>query len=127
VEIEVILPHASAEVLHPKDMEPFLWQRLLIPKRQKKAHLLFLNQQKSYVETLVCIGISQIKKAPAQVHKPFAMTLKCVQKSRESPHKVDIPLLKEAAESFVPGIKKRDDFASAESMYSPFEKQLWVK
>jgi hypothetical protein len=48
------------------------------------------------------------------------MTLEFAQKSRESPHKVEIPLLKQAAESFVPGMNKRDDVAAAESMSSPF-------
>jgi hypothetical protein len=52
------------------------------------------------------------------------MTLEFAQKSRESPHKVEIPLLKQAAESFLPEMNKRDDIAAAESMYSPFEKQL---
>jgi hypothetical protein len=51
------------------------------------------------------------------------MTLEFVQNSRESAHKVEIPLLKQAAESFVPGTNKRDDVSAAESMYSPFEKQ----
>jgi hypothetical protein len=46
-------------------------------------------------------------------------------KTRESPHKADIPLLKQAAESFVPGMNKRDDATEAENMSSPFEKQLY--
>jgi hypothetical protein len=50
--------------------------------------------------------------------------LKFAQKSGESPHKVEIPLLKQADESFVPGMNKRDYVAAAESMSSPFEKQL---
>jgi hypothetical protein len=66
------------------------------------------------------IDISQTKKAPTQVHKPFAITLEFAQKSRESPHKVEIPLLKQAAESFVPGMSKRYDVTEAESMSSPF-------
>jgi hypothetical protein len=48
------------------------------------------------------------------------MTLEFAQKSRESPHKVEIPLLKHAADSFVPGMNKRDDAASSESMPSSF-------
>jgi hypothetical protein len=52
------------------------------------------------------------------------MTLEFAQKSRESPHRVEIPLLKQAAESFVPEKNKRYDIAAAESMSSPFEKQL---
>jgi hypothetical protein len=59
---------------------------------------------------------------PTQVQKHFAMTLEFAQKSRESPHKVEIPLLKQAAESFIPGTNKRDDVAAAESMSSSFEK-----
>jgi hypothetical protein len=52
------------------------------------------------------------------------MTLECAQKSRESPHKDEIPLLKQAAESFVAGMNNRDDVAAADSMSSPFVKQL---
>jgi hypothetical protein len=48
------------------------------------------------------------------------MTLEFAQKSRESPNKVEITLLKQAAESFLPGMNKRDDIAVAESMYSHF-------
>jgi hypothetical protein len=70
------------------------------------------------------IDISQTKKAPTQVQKPFTMTLEFTQKSRESPHKVEIPLLKQAAESFVPDMNKIDDVVAAESMSSPFENQL---
>jgi hypothetical protein len=51
------------------------------------------------------------------------MTLEFGQKSMESPHRGDIPLLKQAAESFVPEINKRDNIAEAVSMYSPFENQ----
>jgi hypothetical protein len=70
------------------------------------------------------MDISQTKKAPTQAQKPFAMTLEFAQKSRDSPHKVEIPLLKQAAESFVPDMNKRDDIAAAESLSCPFEKQL---
>jgi hypothetical protein len=52
------------------------------------------------------------------------MTLEFAQKSRESPHKVETPLLKQAAESFVSEMNKIDDIAAAESMSSPFENQL---
>jgi hypothetical protein len=52
------------------------------------------------------------------------MTLEFAQKSRESPHKVEIPLMKQAADSSVPDMNKRDDIAAAESISSPFEKQL---
>jgi hypothetical protein len=70
------------------------------------------------------IDISQTKKAPTQVQKPFAVNLEFAQKSREYPHKAEIPLLKQAAESFLPEMNKRDDIAASESMPSPFEKQL---
>jgi hypothetical protein len=52
------------------------------------------------------------------------ITLEFAQKSRESPHKVEITLLKQAVESFLPGMNNRYDVAEAESMYSPFEKQM---
>jgi hypothetical protein len=70
------------------------------------------------------IDISQTKKSPTQFQKPFAVTLEFAQKSRESPHKVEIPLLKQAAENFVPDSNKRYDVVLAESTSSPFEKQL---
>jgi hypothetical protein len=77
-----------------------------------------------YGNISLCIDIAQTKKAPTQVQKPCVMTLEFAQKSRESPHMVDIPLLKQAEESFVPGMNKRSDVAAAGSMSSPFEKQL---
>jgi hypothetical protein len=52
------------------------------------------------------------------------MTLEFAQKSRESPHKVEIPLLKQAADSCTPVMNNRYYFTAAESMYSPFEKQM---
>jgi hypothetical protein len=52
------------------------------------------------------------------------VTLEFAQKSRESPHRVDTPLLKQTAESFVPELNKRDEIAASESLSSPFEKQL---
>jgi hypothetical protein len=70
------------------------------------------------------IDIAQTKKAPTQVQRPCAMTLEFTQKSREFPHKVEISLLKQAAENFVNGINNRDDIAAAKSISSPFEKQL---
>jgi hypothetical protein len=42
----------------------------------------------------------------------------------ESPHKVEIPLLKQAADMFVPGMNKRYSVAAVQSMTSTFEKQL---
>jgi hypothetical protein len=52
------------------------------------------------------------------------MTLEYAQKSRESPHKVEIPLLKQTADNFVLEMNKRDDIVAAESMSSPFGNQL---
>jgi hypothetical protein len=52
------------------------------------------------------------------------ITLEFAQKSKELPHKVEIPLLEQAAESLVPCMNKRDDVAASESMSSTFEKQL---
>jgi hypothetical protein len=75
------------------------------------------------------INIAHTKKGPTQVQKPFAMTLEFPQESRESPHEVEIPLLKQAAESFVPGLNERYYFAADKSMSSPFEKYVtpWRK
>jgi hypothetical protein len=50
--------------------------------------------------------------------------LEFAQKSRESPKKVEIPLLKQGAESSAPVMNKRDDATVAESMSSPFEKHM---
>jgi hypothetical protein len=50
------------------------------------------------------------------------MTLDVAQKSRKSSHKVELPLPKQAAESFIPGMNERDDFSAAERVSSSFEK-----
>jgi hypothetical protein len=44
------------------------------------------------------------------------MTLEFAQNSRETPHKVEIPLLKQTAQTFVPGMNKRYDVAADETM-----------
>jgi hypothetical protein len=125
VETQVILPRERAEVVHPREMEPFDVSEVIDPQEAEEISITIVKTTKViYGNISIRIYISQTKKAPTQVQKPFAMTLEFAQKSRESPHKVEIPLLKQAAESFVPDMNKRDDIASAESMSSPFEKQL---
>jgi hypothetical protein len=123
VETPVILPHASAEVVH--DMEPFAVAEVIDPQEAEESSVTIVKPTKViYGNIRLRIDMSQTKKAPTQVQKPFAMTLEFAQNSRESPHKVEIPLLKQAADSFVPDMNKRNDIAAAESMYSPFEKQM---
>jgi hypothetical protein len=125
VENQVILPHASAEVVHPRAMEYFAVAEVIDPQQAEEISITIAKPTKViYGNISLRIEISQTKKAPTQVQKPFAMTLEFAQKSRESPHKVEIPLLTQAAGSFVPDMNKRDGIAAAESMYSPFEKQL---
>jgi hypothetical protein len=90
-----------------------LWQKLLIPKRQKKAITIMKPIKFIYGNVSLCIDIAQNKKVPTQVQKPFALTLEFAQNSRQSPNKVDIPLLKQVAKSFVPDTNKRYDVAAA--------------
>jgi hypothetical protein len=125
VETEVILPHESAEVVHNQEMEPFYVAEVIDTQEAEEISITIVKPTKViYGNISLHIDILHTKKAPAQVQTPFAMTLEFAQNSSESPHKVEIPLLKQAAESFVPGMNKRDDVAAVESMYSPFEKQL---
>jgi hypothetical protein len=125
VETEVILPHASAEVVHPHEMEQFAVAEVIYPQEAEENSITIVKPTKViYGNISLRIDIAQTKKDPTQIQKPFAMTLEFAQKSRELPHKVEIPLLKQAAESFVPGVNKRDDVAAAESMSSTFEKQM---
>jgi hypothetical protein len=125
VKTQVILPYASAEVVHPHDMEPFVMAEVIYPQEVEESAITIAKSTKIiYGNISIRIDIAQTKKEQTQVHKPFAMTLEFAQKSRESPQKVEIPLLKQGAESFVPGMNQRDDVAAAESMSSPFEKQL---
>jgi hypothetical protein len=118
VETQVILPHASADVVHPQDIEPFSVAEVIDPQEAEEISITIMKPTKViYGNISLRIDISQTKKAPSQLQKPFAMTLEFAQKSREYPNKVDIPLLKQAAESFLPEINKRDDIAADESMY----------
>jgi hypothetical protein len=125
VKTKVVLPHASAEVVHPQEMEYFAVAEVIDPQEAEEIPVTIVKPTKViYGNISLHIDTSQIKKAPTQAQKPVAMTLDFAQNSRESPHKVEIPLLKQAAESFFSNMNKIDDFAAAESMSSPFEKQL---
>jgi hypothetical protein len=121
VESEVILPQASAELVHLREMKPFDVTEVIDPQDSDKSSITIVKLTKFiYWNMSIGIDISQTKKAPTQVQKPFVMTLEFAQQSRESPQKVEIPLLKQAAESFVPDMNKRYDFVAAESISSPF-------
>jgi hypothetical protein len=125
VETHVILPRASAEVVHPQVIEPFAVAEVIYPREVEESSITIVKPTKViYGNISLRIDIAQTKKVPTQVHKPFAMTLEVAQKSREFTHEVEIPLLKQAAESFVPDTNKIDDIVAAENMSSPFEKQL---
>jgi hypothetical protein len=125
VETEVILPRASAEVVHPQEMEPFALAEVTDTQEAEEILITIVKPTKViYGNTSIRIDISQTKKAPTQVQKPFAVNWEFAQKSRESPHKVEIPLLKQAVDIFVPDMNKRDGVAAAEIISSPFEKQL---
>jgi hypothetical protein len=122
VETQVILPHASAEVVHPQAMGHFSVAEVIDPREAEEISITIVKPTKViYVNISLHIYISQTKKPPTKFQKPFAMTLEFAQKSRESPHRVEIPLLKQAAESFVPDTHKRDAIAEAESISSHFE------
>jgi hypothetical protein len=125
VETQVILPHASAEVVHHQEMETFDVSDVIDLQEAEESSVTIVEPTKFiYGNTSLRIDISQTKKAPTQVQKPFTMTLEFAQKSRESPHTVEIPLLTQAAESFVTSMNTIDDVAAAESISSHFEKQL---
>jgi hypothetical protein len=95
VEVEVILPHASAEVVHPQEMEHFSIPEVIDRQEAEKSFITIVKPTKVIYGTIsLRIDIAQTKKTPAQVQKRFAVNLEFVQKSRESPNKVEIPLLK---------------------------------
>jgi hypothetical protein len=122
VETEVVLRHASAEVVHHQEMEPFAVAEVIDPQEAEESSITISKPTKViYGNISLHIDISQTKKVPAKVQK---MTLEFAQNSRESPHKVEIPLLKQAVESFVPDMNKRDNVAVAEIMSSPFGKHM---
>jgi hypothetical protein len=125
VETQVILPHAGAEVVHPQEMEPFAVEEVIDPQEVEESSVNIVKPTKvTYGNISLHIDISKTKKDPTQVQKPFALTQEFAQKARESSRKVEIPLLKQAAESFVPVMNKIDGIVAAESMSSPFEKHL---
>jgi hypothetical protein len=114
VENQIILPRASAEVVHPQEMEPFDMAEIIDPQEAEESSITIVKPTKViYWNRSLRIDISQTKKASTQAQDPFAMTLDLAQNSRESPHKVEIPLLKQATESFVPGMNNRDEDASS--------------
>jgi hypothetical protein len=125
-ETEVILPHASADVVHPQEMKPLSVAEVIDPQDAEESYITIFKPTKViYINISLRIDIEQTKKAPPQVHKPFAMTFEFAQKSREPPQKVEIPLLEQATDNFVPGTNNRDGIAAAESMTSSFEKQTY--
>jgi hypothetical protein len=109
VETEVILPHASAEVVYHQEMEHFAVADVIDHQEAEEIAITIVKPTKAiYGNISLQIDIAKSKKAPTQVQQPCTMTLEFAQKPRESPHKVDSPLLKKAAESFVPSMNKRD-------------------
>jgi hypothetical protein len=93
VETEVMLHHASAKVVHPQELEPFVVTEVVDPQEAEESSIAIVKPAKVFYGNIsLHIDIAQIKKAPTQVQKTFAMTLEFAQKSRESPHKVEIPL-----------------------------------
>jgi hypothetical protein len=119
VETEFILPHASAEVVHHQKMEHVVVAEVIDPQEAEESFITIVKPTKFiYGNISIRINIAQTKNAPTQVLKPFAITLEFAQNSRESQQKVEISLLKQAAESFVPGMNKRDDIAAAHLLKS---------
>jgi hypothetical protein len=84
VENQVILSHASAEVVHPHEMESFAMAEVIDPQEAEESFVNIVKPTKViYGDISLRIDISHTKKAPTQVQKPFAMTLEFAQKSRE--------------------------------------------
>jgi hypothetical protein len=76
VETQVILPHASAEVVHHQEMKPFAVKEVIDPQEAEESCITIVKPKKViYGNISPRIDISQTKKAPAQVQKPFAMNL----------------------------------------------------
>jgi hypothetical protein len=102
VETKFIFPHVGAEVVHHQEMEPFEVAEVIDPQEAEESSITIVKPKKVNNGNIsLRIDIVHTKKAPTQVQTPFAMNLEFAQTSRESPHKVEIPLLKQAAESFV--------------------------
>jgi hypothetical protein len=76
VETQVILPRARAEVVHPQEMEPFDVADVIDRQEAEEISITIVKPTKViYGNISLCIDISQTKKAPTQVQKPFVMTL----------------------------------------------------
>jgi hypothetical protein len=83
VETEVIIMHASVEVVHPQEMEPFDVTEVIDRQEEEKSSITIVKQTKViYRNTSIHIDISQTKKTPTQVQKPVATALGFAQKSR---------------------------------------------
>jgi hypothetical protein len=68
VETQVILPHASAEVVHPQEMEPFAVAEVIEPQEADEISITIVRPTKViYGNISIRIDISQAKKAPTQV------------------------------------------------------------
>jgi hypothetical protein len=86
VETQVILPHESAEVVHPQEMEPFAVAEVIDPQEAEESSITIVKPMKVIYRTIsLRIDISQTKKDPTQVQKPFAMTLD-LHKIQENHH-----------------------------------------
>jgi hypothetical protein len=71
VENEVIIPHASTDVVHPQEMETFSVAEVIDPQEvDERSITIFKPTRVIYGEISLHIDIAQTKKAPAQVHKP---------------------------------------------------------
>jgi hypothetical protein len=53
VETHVILPHASAEVVHPQEMEPFAVAEVIDLREAEESSITIVNQRKSSMGTQV--------------------------------------------------------------------------
>jgi hypothetical protein len=81
VETKAILTNASAEVVHHQDMEHFAVADNIDPQEAEESSITIVKPTKViYVNTSLHIDITKIKKVPAQVQKPFAMTLEFAPK-----------------------------------------------
>jgi hypothetical protein len=83
LETEVVLPHASAEVVHPHKMERFALTEVIDPQEEEEISINIVKPTKVIYENRsisLRIDISQTKKPSTQVQKPFATTLEFAQK-----------------------------------------------
>jgi hypothetical protein len=76
VETQFILHRGSAEAVHPQEIEPFAVAEVINPQEAEEISITIVKPMKViYGNISLQIDISQTKKAPTQVHKPFGMTL----------------------------------------------------